>query len=461
MFGKFNSKGWHGQTCLSVSDFVSRIFKVGTRCAVSLQIVFFVATIFSWPCVSFSNDQAGKVPQHQKQVTQPENREGTKQKSCCSQAKKDQAQETAATGASKMTIPDVELLDQEGKKVRFYSDLVKGRVVAMNFIFTTCTTICPPLTANFSKVQSLMGDRVGKDFNLISISVDPVNDTPQRLKAWGEKFGAKPGWTFLTGKKQDVDKLLKALQVFTPVKEDHSPMVLAGNDTKGQWTRVNGLVSPAQLVQVIEGVIGTPGKTPLASEGKERKVRKEPVEKEGAQDTVRKTQYNATSREGNPAAQNYFSDVELINQHGEKMRFYSDLIRGKVVVINCFFTECTSICPPLNKNLVAIQEALGERLGRDVHLISISVDPVTDTPLLLKEYAGKYRAKPGWYFLSGKKENVDQALSKLGFYVKERDQHSGLFLIGNDKTGLWKKAFGLGKSEDLIRVVEGVLNDGV
>lgn len=435
-------------------------FKAGTRYTVSLRMVFLVVIIFSWSSVSFSNDQTEKVPQRQKQVTQAETPENAEQKSCCSQAKKDQAQETAATGSSKMTIPDVELLDQEGKRVRFYSDLVKGRVVAINFIFTTCTTICPPLTANFSKVQSLMGNRVGKDFNMISISVDPVNDTPQRLKAWGEKFGAKPGWTFLTGRKQDVDKLLKALQVFTPVREDHSPMVLVGNDTKGQWTRVFGLVSPTQLVQVIEGMIGTQDKTLLAREGKERKVGKEQVVGKGAVVTTRKTQYNATSREGNPA-KNYFSDVELVNQNGEKMRFYSDLIKEKVVVINCFFTECTSICPPLNKNLLAIQEALGERLGRDVRIISISVDPVRDTPELLKEYARKYHAKPGWYFLSGEKEHVDQALTKLGFYVEERDQHSGLFIIGNDKTGLWKKAFGLAKSDELIRIVEGVLNDGV
>jgi hypothetical protein len=101
---------------------------------------------------------------------------------------------------SKMTIPDVELLDQDGNKVRFYTDLVKGRTVAINFIFTTCTTICPPLGATFARVQKELGERAGRDVQLISVSVDPATDTPERMKAWGAKFHAAAGWTFVTGR---------------------------------------------------------------------------------------------------------------------------------------------------------------------------------------------------------------------------------------------------------------------
>src|SRR4051812_15616043 len=95
------------------------------------------------------------------------------------------AEASAPSGALELQIPDVPVLTQDGKEVRFYRALVKGRVVAMNFIFTTCTTICPPLGVKFGAVQDLLGERFGRDAFLISVSVDPVHDTPARLKAWG------------------------------------------------------------------------------------------------------------------------------------------------------------------------------------------------------------------------------------------------------------------------------------
>jgi protein SCO1/2 len=158
--------------------------------------------------------------------------------------------------AINMSDLEIELLDQDGKKVRFYSDLVKGKVVAINFLFTTCTTICPPLAATFSKLQSQMADRFGKDFYLISISVDPVTDTPERMKAWGAKFGRKEGWSFVTGKKSEMDKLLKALGAYSSRKEDHTPMVIIGNDSAGVWTRAYGLAPASKLSAVIAQMIG-------------------------------------------------------------------------------------------------------------------------------------------------------------------------------------------------------------
>lgn len=158
-------------------------------------------------------------------------------------------------------------------------------------------------------------------------------------------------------------------------------------------------------------------------------------------------------------AHKYFTDVELINQNGEKMRFYSDLLQGKVVVINSFFATCKASCLPLNRNLEQVQQALGERLGKDVYILSITVDPTVDTPPNLKAYAKKLNARPGWYFLTGTKENVDFALKKIGQFVPDKQDHLNLFIIGNERTGLWKKAFGLAKSDELVKVVESVLND--
>ena len=168
---------------------------------------------------------------------------------------------------------------------------------------------------------------------------------------------------------------------------------------------------------------------------------------------------SADATKGQSEGQKYFTDVVLLNQDNEKMRLYSDLLKGKVVIINAFFATCQGSCLPMSRNLEKVQEALGERLGREVNIISISVDPIVDTPASLKQYAKKLHAKPGWYFLTGDKKNVDFALYKLGQFVENKENHLNIFIIGNERTGLWKKAFGLARSDELIKVVESVLND--
>ena len=166
-----------------------------------------------------------------------------------------------------------------------------------------------------------------------------------------------------------------------------------------------------------------------------------------------------TSETSSSPAAKYFTDVELINQDGKKVRFYSDVLKGKTVVVNAFFTTCTSVCPPMNRNMEKIQEVLGDRVGKDVFLVSLTVDPENDTPPRLKEYAKKFHAGPGWIFLTGKKENLDWALYKLGQYVESKDDHKTVLIIGNEPTGLWKKAFGIANVAELVQVVESVVND--
>jgi len=148
-------------------------------------------------------------------------------------------------------IPDVVVLDQNNKQLNFYSDLVKGKTVAINFIFTTCTGICPPLTATFRKVQQELGEYDPK-VQLISISVDPITDTPQRLHDFAAKFKAGPGWTFVTGERADIDSLLKALGAASPNKTDHPSMILIANESTAYRTRVYGLSPPATVVKLIK-----------------------------------------------------------------------------------------------------------------------------------------------------------------------------------------------------------------
>lgn len=153
-----------------------------------------------------------------------------------------------------LTIPDVEVVTQDGETVRFYRDLIEGRVVAINFVFTTCTTICPPMGAIFGSLEKQLGERAGRDVHLISVSVDPTTDSPQRLAEWAAKFGRTPGWTLVTGDKATIVSLLKALQVFTPDFEDHAPIALLGNDARGTWTRASALAAPARIAEILDGL---------------------------------------------------------------------------------------------------------------------------------------------------------------------------------------------------------------
>lgn len=147
-------------------------------------------------------------------------------------------------------IPNTRVYDQNGKQLNFYDDLINRKTVAINFVFTTCTASCPPLTATFRRVQQAAAERK-LDIKLISISVDPVVDTPERLRAFAEKFKVEPGWTFVTGDKAQIDSLLQALGAGITNKNDHTPMIMIGNDSVDYWTRAYGLSSPSTLVDLL------------------------------------------------------------------------------------------------------------------------------------------------------------------------------------------------------------------
>jgi protein SCO1/2 len=159
------------------------------------------------------------------------------------------------------------------------------------------------------------------------------------------------------------------------------------------------------------------------------------------------------------AARNYFGDTVLLDQDGKEVRLYTDLLKGKIVIMDFIYTRCVGPCPILSSTFVKIQERLGDRLGKDVFLISFSVDPDYDTPARLKEYAERFRARPGWTFVTGSRQNAEAALRRLGQWVESPEQHQTLYILGNETTGLWKKAFGLAKPEDLFPVIDSVIND--
>jgi cytochrome oxidase Cu insertion factor (SCO1/SenC/PrrC family) len=160
-------------------------------------------------------------------------------------------------GPVKFEIPDVEVLDQDGRKVRFYSDLIKGKVVVVSFFFTSCKLVCPMQGRVLTKLQSQLAARLGKEVFFISVSKDPQADTPQRLKRWGGEFAAGRGWTFVTGAEGVMKKLLWKFTGETPGPQLHTPIILIGNDRTGVWTEADGLDATEELVKIVNQVSGS------------------------------------------------------------------------------------------------------------------------------------------------------------------------------------------------------------
>ena len=149
---------------------------------------------------------------------------------------------------------DMALVDQNGAEMKFVSDVIGDRIVVMDFIYTSCTTVCPVISAVFGQVQNKLGDQLGDDVVLVSVSVDPVRDTPQRLKAYAAKHSAKPGWIWLTGSKSTMDKVLDGLGAYSPNFEDHPAMVLVGDGRSGEWSRFFGFPSPDRLMEQVNAL---------------------------------------------------------------------------------------------------------------------------------------------------------------------------------------------------------------
>ena len=148
-------------------------------------------------------------------------------------------------------FPNVLLTTHEGKQVRFFDDLIKDKVVAINFIYTSCPDSCSLETARMVKVQRLLGDRVGKDVFMYSITIDPETDTPEELNSYVEKFRVGPGWLFLTGREADITLLRRKLGLYIEDIQDgsnnHNLSLIIGNQSTGRWMKRSPFENPAYL----------------------------------------------------------------------------------------------------------------------------------------------------------------------------------------------------------------------
>ncbi len=157
-------------------------------------------------------------------------------------------------------FPNARLLTHEGKEVRFYDDLIRGKVVAINMMYVSCTGRCPIATANLLRVQKMLGERAGRDVFMYSITLQPELDTPQQLKAFVDRHHVGPGWLFLTGAPEDIERLRFSLGFYDVNPEvdanlaNHSGMVRIGNDVYQRWTMAPALAEPEQILSTINHV---------------------------------------------------------------------------------------------------------------------------------------------------------------------------------------------------------------
>lgn len=158
-------------------------------------------------------------------------------------------------------------------------------------------------------------------------------------------------------------------------------------------------------------------------------------------------------------AEKYLAGLALLDQDGKPVDLYRDLIAGRSVVIHTFFAGCGDSCPAAMATLKSVQEQLGKRLGPEVRLVSITVDPFHDTPAALKQYAARVGAQPGWTFLTGSEQQVGEALKRVGLFVNEPGAHMDIMVVGNMRTGLWKKIHGTAPNATVVKLIMGVADD--
>src|SRR5499433_3656295 len=154
--------------------------------------------------------------------------------------------------------------------------------------------------------------------------------------------------------------------------------------------------------------------------------------------------------QSNRWGENYFPNLPVVTQDGKTLKFYDDVIKGKIVLISFIYTNCPDICPLTTARIAQVEDKLGDMVGRDIFFISMTVDPERDTPERLKEFATAFDAGPGWLFLTGKPEDIRLINSKLGDKSRTLSEHRNEVVLGNDATGEWARNTAFGDLDRLI-----------
>ena len=326
-------------------------------------------------------------------------------------------------------IADEELISQDGKKVRFYSDVIRGQKVVINFMFTACPMICPAMSAVSAKLVNDLAAAKDVSTKVVTITLDPRRDTPARLLKHREKFIKSENdhlnWTLYTGSPEAVSRVLASLGQKIQDPNNHEATYFVGDDSRGQWKTLRGNVSAKMLRAALTEVTMV---NKQAADSDEKVFR------------------------------NYFTDTIFTDQNGKKHRLFSDLMKGKKVLINFGFTKCKAICTPATKNMRVVQSKLGSRMGRDIVFITFTLDPEHDTPEVLKRFADKNQVSSGWYFLTGSRDDVQSVLKKIGGWKDLPDDHSGVLMYGDVDQGIWSKSSSMDSPRQIAFAIENLSN---
>lgn len=338
---------------------------------------------------------------------------------------------------TKVNLVDVNLQDQEGKTINFKSDVVGDRIVVINFIYTSCTTQCPLSSQVLASLQNEMRIKNSENVHLVSISLDPVTDTPQRLKEYSEKLDSGPGWTWLTGKKSDVIRLLDGLGVYSPDLISHPPVFLVGDGKNKIWKRINGLPSVDLLLSHIKILKNV---------------------------SYRQIENFQLLRVSNPVdkhekARGYFTDLPVITHDGQELKFFTDLLKDKIVLINLFFSGCEKSCPMVHNKLAKLQNELDGYLGRNVFFISVTIDPQPDTQEILARYAESFKPKAGWSFITGNPDDIKTITYRLGQISDNKEAHAPFLMVGDVNKVRWRKFLPNISNEMLARFIKTLAAD--
>jgi protein SCO1 len=163
------------------------------------------------------------------------------------------AQDHGWAVATNVSVPDVQVVTQNGERLRFSSELIKGRVAIVTGFFTSCTAMCPITQESLANVAKLLGPRLGKDVVIISVSVDPETDTPPRMKSWAAKFHLGAGWTLASGNKAEVQTLLKSLGLAVDLPQRHQSLLMIGGEASG-WVRISSWTPAEKLARLVESL---------------------------------------------------------------------------------------------------------------------------------------------------------------------------------------------------------------
>jgi protein SCO1/2 len=156
----------------------------------------------------------------------------------------------------------------------------------------------------------------------------------------------------------------------------------------------------------------------------------------------------------------YFTDLPVIAQDGKERRFFSDVLKDKVVLIYLFFTNCENTCPVINQKLANVQDLLADRLGTDITLISITTDPARDTPAVVKHYSEYFEPRPGWLFLSGEKQNIETIVRRLGHTASDPTAHTTFLMVGNVAKAKWTKLPPTASEAEIAEMLRLLAEDG-